>query len=184
MPARNAAKSRELNAQVAARRGRIATAALRAVLRSSKRSADFVVQLAAGADEAKGGLPTVARSTRRKVHLRFAQNPGQATVDNLRLNHERRLVDQTGIEPVTSSMPLMRAPNCATGPLREEIYSIVPTVPWFNPVKSGPGDARRTPRETISLDEQPEGGLIASARRNGSRHDQPRRRAVVARYRG
>jgi hypothetical protein len=30
---------------------------------------------------------------------------------------ERRLVDLTGIEPVTSSMPLMRAPNCATGPL-------------------------------------------------------------------
>ena len=30
---------------------------------------------------------------------------------------EVRMVDQTGIEPVTSSMPLMRAPNCATGPL-------------------------------------------------------------------
>jgi hypothetical protein len=29
---------------------------------------------------------------------------------------ERRMVDLTGIEPVTSSMPLMRAPNCATGP--------------------------------------------------------------------
>ena len=28
-----------------------------------------------------------------------------------------KLVDLTGIEPVTSSMPLMRAPNCATGPL-------------------------------------------------------------------
>ena len=27
-----------------------------------------------------------------------------------------RMVDLTGIEPVTSSMPLMRAPNCATGP--------------------------------------------------------------------
>jgi hypothetical protein len=27
------------------------------------------------------------------------------------------MVDLTGIEPVTSSMPLMRAPNCATGPL-------------------------------------------------------------------
>ena len=26
----------------------------------------------------------------------------RATVGNLRLNHERRLVDQTGIEPVTS----------------------------------------------------------------------------------
>ena len=30
---------------------------------------------------------------------------------------EKELVDLTGIEPVTSSMPLMRAPNCATGPL-------------------------------------------------------------------
>ena len=30
---------------------------------------------------------------------------------------KRDLVDLTGIEPVTSSMPLMRAPNCATGPL-------------------------------------------------------------------
>ena len=30
---------------------------------------------------------------------------------------EVRMVDLTGIEPVTSSMPLMRAPNCATGPL-------------------------------------------------------------------
>ena len=29
---------------------------------------------------------------------------------------KERVVDQTGIEPVTSSMPLMRAPNCATGP--------------------------------------------------------------------
>jgi site-specific DNA recombinase len=30
---------------------------------------------------------------------------------------KERMVDLTGIEPVTSSMPLMRAPNCATGPL-------------------------------------------------------------------
>lgn len=47
------------------------------------------------------------------------------------------MVDQTGIEPVTSSMPLMRAPNCATGPLREEIYSSVPAAPRFNPANFG-----------------------------------------------
>ena len=32
----------------------------------------------------------------------------------------KRLVDLTGIEPVTSSMPWKRAPSCATGPQREE----------------------------------------------------------------
>jgi hypothetical protein len=30
------------------------------------------------------------------------------------------LVDLTGIEPVTSSMPWKRAPSCATGPLRRK----------------------------------------------------------------
>src|SRR5580700_1133268 len=30
------------------------------------------------------------------------------------------LVDLTGIEPVTSSMPWKRAPSCATGPQRDE----------------------------------------------------------------
>ena len=58
--------------------------------------------------------PTVAASTSA-----LARYGGQvaAMVGILRPDHERRMVDQTGIEPVTSSMPLMRAPNCATGPL-------------------------------------------------------------------
>lgn len=30
------------------------------------------------------------------------------------------LVDLKGFEPLTSSMPWKRAPNCATGPLRRE----------------------------------------------------------------
>ena len=51
---------------------------------------------------AKGGLPTVVSGQRRNVHLRLARVPAKTTVDNLRLNPERRLVDQTGIEPVTS----------------------------------------------------------------------------------
>lgn len=38
------------------------------------------------------GLPTVARSKGGKAHLRGEA----ATEGNLRLNHERRLVDQTG----------------------------------------------------------------------------------------
>src|SRR3954454_3844619 len=33
----------------------------------------------------------------------------------------KRLVDLNGFEPLTSSMPWKRAPNCATGPLREAI---------------------------------------------------------------
>lgn len=36
------------------------------------------------------------------------------------------LVDQTGIEPVTSSMPLMRAPSCATGPHKNRQYTVSP----------------------------------------------------------
>ena len=68
----------------------------------------------------------------RDVDRRLAQNLGQAMVDNLRLIMERRLVDQTGIEPVTSSMPLMRAPNCATGPLREDTHRIPPNVTRSN----------------------------------------------------
>jgi hypothetical protein len=32
------------------------------------------------------GLPTVAPNRQWEVHLRLAQNPGQATVDNLRLD--------------------------------------------------------------------------------------------------
>jgi hypothetical protein len=32
-------------------------------------------------------------------------------------DQEKELVDLTGIEPVTSSMPWKRAPSCATGPL-------------------------------------------------------------------
>jgi hypothetical protein len=42
----------------------------------------------------KGGLPTVAQVRQWRVHLRLAQNLGQATADNLRLIMERRLVDQ------------------------------------------------------------------------------------------
>jgi hypothetical protein len=33
----------------------------------------------------------------------------------------RDLVDLVGFEPTTSSMPWKRAPNCATGPLAEDI---------------------------------------------------------------
>ena len=50
---------------------------------------------------AKIGLPTVAQETQWRVHLR-PRTISRATVDNLRLTSERRLVDQTGIEPVTS----------------------------------------------------------------------------------
>ena len=32
------------------------------------------------------------------------------------------LVDLNGFEPMTSSMPWKRAPNCATGPLNQQIY--------------------------------------------------------------
>ena len=32
-----------------------------------------------------------------------------------------RLVEPTGFEPVTSSMPSMRAPNCATAPLSHDV---------------------------------------------------------------
>jgi hypothetical protein len=35
------------------------------------------------------------------------------------------LVDLTGIEPVTSSMPWKRAPSCATGPLSGRTFSIL-----------------------------------------------------------
>ena len=52
-------------------------------------------------DRRKVGLPTVAQEVSRKVHLRSPEFL-RATVDNLRLEPERRLVDQTGIEPVTS----------------------------------------------------------------------------------
>ena len=51
--------------------------------------------------KAKGGLPTVAQVS--GVRSTYARRESQrATVDNLRLEPERRLVDQTGIEPVTS----------------------------------------------------------------------------------
>ena len=46
---------------------------------------------------AKGGLPTVARSDREGPTFAL-----RAMVGDLRLTRERRLVDQTGIEPVTS----------------------------------------------------------------------------------
>jgi hypothetical protein len=46
----------------------------------------------------KGGLPTEALKGGRSARLcAFG-----ATAGNLRLTHERRLVDLTGIEPVTS----------------------------------------------------------------------------------
>ena len=50
----------------------------------------------------KGGLPSVARSPEAIAHLRVARTQRDATVGILRVNHERRMVDLTGIEPVTS----------------------------------------------------------------------------------
>ncbi len=46
----------------------------------------------------KGGLPAVARWKAGRARLRACG----AMAGNLRLDHERRLVDLTGIEPVTS----------------------------------------------------------------------------------
>ena len=83
-----------------------------------------------GCAHTPGGLPTVARidiygarvqcGLPSEAHVLSAgahRRAFGAMVGILRLDHERRMVDMTGIEPVTSSMPLMRAPNCATGPL-------------------------------------------------------------------
>src|ERR1700733_11398816 len=55
-----------------------------------------------------GSLPLADRQVSRVTE------PGRDTIDRTNV---REMVDLTGIEPVTSSMPLMRAPNCATGPL-------------------------------------------------------------------
>ena len=46
--------------------------------------------------------PSVARSPEAIAHLRVARTQRDATVGILRVNHERRMVDLTGIEPVTS----------------------------------------------------------------------------------
>jgi hypothetical protein len=47
----------------------------------------------------------------------------RANVWGLSANLLEDLVDLVGIEPTTSSMPWKRAPNCATGPTRESLFS-------------------------------------------------------------
>ena len=48
-----------------------------------------------------------------------------ATVSGSKFTVLRKLVDLTGIEPVTSSMPWKRAPGCATGPLSGRTLTIL-----------------------------------------------------------
>jgi hypothetical protein len=60
--------------------------------RESRERCRFFAGLWAWFPEGKGGLPTVAQAERREVHLRSPETP-RATVDNLRLETERRLVD-------------------------------------------------------------------------------------------
>jgi hypothetical protein len=52
------------------------------------------VELVVAGERAKVGLPTVAQDPQRKVHLR-SRKIRRATVDNLRVEPERRLVDLT-----------------------------------------------------------------------------------------
>ena len=68
--------------------------------RSNREGAGSLTQQGEGKPR-KVDLPTVAQV--RGVGWTYARGEfWRATVDNLRLNPERRLVDQTGIEPVTS----------------------------------------------------------------------------------
>ena len=53
------------------------------------------------------------------------------------------LVDLIGIEPMTSSMPWKRAPNCATGPLEGNNSSIVSALDQFVNSQSIPKGSTR-----------------------------------------
>ena len=52
-----------------------------------------------------------------KISQRVETTKPHAARNRLLLKGRGSLVDLAGVEPATSSMPLKRAPNCATGPL-------------------------------------------------------------------
>ena len=90
-----------------------------------------LVRLILGATPPEEGAvaPTCPRmSTDRNVLLRTISNEKPAftlALGLLRNLLDDELVDLTGIEPVTSSMPWKRAPSCATGPLSGRTSTIL-----------------------------------------------------------
>src|ERR1700722_4923535 len=66
-------------------------------------------------------VSSIAENARAGMCRRYCQSQCQFNALNLLVSKgyrltTRRMVEPTGFEPVTSSMPSMRAPNCATAP--------------------------------------------------------------------